>query len=629
MQRKLTVILSADVVGYSGMMERDEAGTLRRLMENRAQLFDPHVAVHGGRIFKLMGDGVLIEFSSATAAVTCAFEIQTAMAKAEPDLPEHERLRYRIGINLGDVIVEGDDIYGEGVNVATRLQALAEVGGIALSRNVAEQAAGKAPAEFDDIGPHMVKNIERPVHVFAVRMGAATALPPSAPSPSPGAARTTDTTRKPTVCVLPFANLSGDAEQEYFSDGISEDIIVDLGKVSALSVVSRNTAFSFKGKALGLNQIARQLRVSHLLEGSVRKSGLRVRINAQLIDGRNDEQVWGERWDRDLTDIFALQDEISEAIVAALKIKLLPEEKRAIEQRGTANAEAYEIYLMARKYRVMANLTDARKAEMVIRLAKRAIELDPKYARAWAMLAVAQRMLGYSGHSGDNGLEAAERALALDASLAEAHAAKIGVFVSRQDYAQARAALADALPLDPESYELNQEAARLAYLEHRWADAIRHWEIVARVAEDNFSSVGMLMSCYAALNDQAGLKSAAERTLTRAERAVAADPDNGSALSLGIGAMAHLGQTDRAREWAARAMLLDPDNLNMRYNIACAFILDLDDVDTGLDILEPAFAQFGRDRLAHAKADPDFERVRDHPRFQAMIAAAEARLGQG
>jgi adenylate cyclase len=248
LQRKLTAILSADVVGYSGMMEADEAGTLERLKANRARTFDPHVGIHGGRLFKLIGDGALVEFASVIAAVNCALAIQEATEKAATDA---RPIRYRIGINLGEVIVEGDDIYGEGVNVAARIQALAPIGGIAVSRVVRDQANGKGPFHFDDIGEHTVKNIEAPVHVFAVHAS----QQHEAPTPK------TEQSNQLSICVLPFANMSGDVEQEYFSDGITEDIITDLSKVSALRVTSRNTAFTFKGKHVDLPQVARQLKV--------------------------------------------------------------------------------------------------------------------------------------------------------------------------------------------------------------------------------------------------------------------------------------------------------------------------------------------------------------------------------
>jgi len=478
---------------------------------------------------------------------------------------------------------------------------------------------GKVAAEFEDLGLHTVKNIERPVHVFALR-------------PASGAVKRTaraESERRLYVCVLPFANMSGDAEQEYFSDGISEDIITDLAKVSAVAVVSRNTAFTFKGKHVDVKQVAAQLKVTHVLEGSVRKSGKRVRITAQLIVGKTDEHVWAERWDRDLDDIFALQDEISEAIVAALKVKLLPEEKKAIENRGTANAEAFRIFLMARNAYITGNMTDVRKAEMMERLCRRAIELDPEYGRAWAFLALAQRAQVYAGKDGDDGVAAAERALKLDPTLVEAHGARIGALISAHAYQEAQAAIDVALALDPDCYEVNKEAGRLALRQHRYADAIRYYENSSEAIEVDFSSTGMLMTCYQALGDKDGLRSASERTLARTEKLLAQDPNNGSALAMGIGALAALGQQDRAKEWTARAMIVDPDNSNMRYNIACAFILDLKDHETALDILELALAKFGKDRVAHAKTDPDLDAVRDHPRFKAMIAAAEARASQG
>ena len=480
MQRKLTAILSADVVGYSGMMEADEAGTLDRLKANRTRIFDPHVNIQGGRVFKLIGDGALAEFPSVIAAVNCALAIQEATAKAQGD--ETKSIRYRIGINLGEVIVEGDDIYGEGVNVAARIQALAPVGGVAVSRIVRDQVAGKMSCAFEDMGEHAVKNIAAPVHVFLVSTSSAASAPREHEQP-----------RKLSICVLPFANMSGDVEQEYFSDGISEDIITDLSKVSALSVVARNTAFTFKNKSVRIPQVARELGVSHVLEGSVRKAGGRVRITAQLIDGVAGDHVWAERYDRDLNDIFALQDEISEAIVAALKLKLLPEEKKAIEHRGTDNVEAYNLFLMARQYSVIASLGDARMAESIMRLCRKAIEIDPNYARAWALIAATQVNLRfYMGLQGDDGLEAAERAIALDPNLAEAHAAKAVVLTFSTQHDAALVEVDQALRLDPESYEANKAAARLYYTMRNHAAAIPHFEKAAAIMETDYWASGML-----------------------------------------------------------------------------------------------------------------------------------------
>ena len=612
MQRKLTAILSADVVGYSGLMAADEAGTLERLKTNRTRIFDPQVAIHGGRIFKLIGDGALAEFASVIAAVECALAIQAATEKAA----SASRIRYRIGINLGEVIVEGDDIYGEGVNTAARLQILAPIGGVALSRAVKDQIDGKLACAFDDMGEHAVKDHDRPVHAFAVRSG-----------PSAGEAPARPTATKLSVCVLPFSNMSGDTEQEYFSDGISEDIITDLSKVSALSVVARNTAFTYKGKSLKIPQVARELGVSHVLEGSVRKSGGRVRITAQLIDGAAGDHIWAERYDRNLDDIFALQDEISQAIVGALKLVLLPEEKKAIERRGTDNVEAYNLYLMARQNFATGNFGDIRRDETVIRLCSRATQIDPNYARAWALMALAQNSLRYQfGKVGEGGAAAAERALALDADLAEAHGIKATLLHASGRHAESRVELETALRLDPESHEVNRSAAYLAFRHRMVEDAIRFFEKAAALLETDFSSTAMLITCYTATGDRKNLIRAAEMTLARVEKVVALDRNNGAAIGLGVSALMVLGETERAKEWMERGLLIDPDNMNMRYNFACDLAAQMSDPDAALALLGPVLAKMSIDFLNHAKADPDFDSLRDDPRFQAMISAAELRL---
>jgi adenylate cyclase len=612
MQRKLTVILSADVVGYSGMMEADDAATLAALKSNRSTVFDPAVAAHGGRTVKLMGDGALVEFPSVVAAVECALAIQDATMRANAPRVADQPIRYRIGINLGEVIVEGDDLYGDGVNVAARLQALAPADGIAVSLTVRDQVAGKIPCRFEDLGEHTVKNIQRPVHVFVLHPSGQQGGPQRNPS-------------RLGICVLPFANISGDAEQEYFSDGITEDIITDLSKVSALWVAARNTSFTFKGKHVDARQTARQLDVSHLLEGSVRKAGGRVRITAQLIDGASGGHVWAERYDRDLNDIFALQDEISQAIVAALRLKLLPEEKKAIEQRGTTNAEAYNLYLMARQFSVTGNVGAARRSDAIIRLCRRATEIDPDYARAWALMAVAQIDLRFHlGGDRDNGLAAAERALALDANLAEAHAAR-GRVLKNVDPVEARREIETALHLDPESYEVNLAAAGWHYQMRRIEAAIACYEKAAAVMDADYLVAGMLSSCYKALGDMEGARRAARRALERTEKLVAQEPDNGSAMGFVVSALAVLGESERAMDWVRRALILDPDNLNMRYNMACALVTDLHEPETALILLEPAFERLERDAVTWMKADPDLDAIREHPRFQAMVAAAEAR----
>jgi adenylate cyclase len=429
------------------------------------------------------------------------------------------------------------------------------------------------------------------------------------------------------ICVLPFANMSGDQEQEYFSDGITEDIITDLSKVSALAVVGRNSAFMYKGKNVDLTKVAQELKVRHILEGSVRKAGGRVRITAQLVDGSSNDHVWAERYDRDLNDIFALQDEISEAIVKALKLKLLPEEKKAIEQRGTDNVEAYNLYLMARQTYITGNEGDARRAEAIIRLSRRATEIDPSYSRAWALMANGQMSLHFV-HGGrlNDGLASAERALALDANLAEAHAVKAKILARLGRHDEALAEIDVALRLDPESYEVNRAAAYLHFSQRRLDEAIRYYEKSMTLTETDLNSCAMLQSCYTAVGNSQAARRVAQITLSRCEKTLAQDPNNGTAMAYGATALATLGEAERTRDWMSRALLINPDNMNARYNFACALVTGLKDFDAALELLGPFFETVATGFVNHAKADPDLDPLRDDPRFKAMVAVAETRL---
>ncbi|HJP99585.1 MAG TPA: TIR domain-containing protein, partial [Rhodanobacteraceae bacterium] len=311
------------------------------------------------------------------------------------------------------------------------------------------------------------------------------------------------------ICVLPFVNMSGDPEQEYFSDGITEDILTDLSKISALSIISRNGSFLYKGKQVDIPQIARELKVTHVLEGSVRKAGGRVRISAQLIDGTANNHVWAERYDRDASDIFELQDEISHAIVKALKLRLLPEEKKAIERRGTDSVEAHDLYLMARQIYVTSQ-EDMRSAQAIIRLCTRATEIDPHYAQAWALMAMGYRSLRELGAQSSDGMEAAERALALDAGMAEAHAVKAYILLMKSDTDAAASEVAMALKLDSDSYEAIRAAGRLNYQLHHYEEAIRLYEKAVGLMEGDLNSAGMLISCYTVLGNRAGARRAGE-----------------------------------------------------------------------------------------------------------------------
>ena len=431
------------------------------------------------------------------------------------------------------------------------------------------------------------------------------------------------------VCVLPFINMSGDAEQEYFSDGISEDIITDLSKVSALSVVARNTAFTYKGRVIDVKEVVRDLGVTHVLEGSVRKAGGRVRINAQLIDGAAGDHVWADRYDRDLTDIFAIQDEISKAIVGALQLKLLPKEKKAIEHRGTSSVDAYNLYLMARQHWISGNDGDVRRDEVVARICRQATTIDPDYGKAWALMALARTELRFRhDHVDEDGLEAAERALQLDPTLAEAHCVKAR-YLADQDGRpdEAIRQIEIAIGLAPNSWEVNKEAARLLFRRGDIKGAVPYFEKASELVESDYHAPGMLQTCYGALGDRDAHQRAATMTLARVEKALAHDPTNGAALGLGAMSLAALGDAERAREWIQRALLIAPENLTMRYNLVCALTVQIRDHDGAIDLLETFIDKMNGMLVTHLQVDPDIDGLRDKPRFISLLATAKARLG--
>jgi adenylate cyclase len=449
----------------------------------------------------------------------------------------------------------------------------------------------------------------------------------------PGPARPGPPARRvggPSVCVLPFVNMSGEGEQDYFSDGISEDIITDLSKVSALTVTSRNSAFQFKGKNVDVRQIARTLGVSHVLEGSVRRAGNRVRITAQLIEGATDSHVWAERFDRDLTDIFALQDEISRAIVAALRLKLLPAEKSAIERRGTSNAEAYDLYLRARKIWVSGD-NGLEGLQEVERLCVRATALDQAYAEAWVIMAFALCQIRYRfGVGDDDGMAAAERALAINPDLADGHAVRARLLcLGQSDFAEAMAELDTALRLDPQSYEANNNAGYIYFRQERFAEAARFYEKACLLDESAFGPPAMLSSCYGAMGDEGGTRRAERMVLERAQKALAEDPNNGEAMGHGAGALAALGDTALLRDWVGRALRLAGASHSMRYNLICALCRNPETLGDAVALLEPYLRDVTRNGLVHLLMDPDVASIRERPDVAVMLKAAKARVGVG
>ncbi len=466
-QRRLAAILAADVVGYSRLMERDETGTLARLKSLRAELFDPTTKRFDGRIFKNTGDGALAEFASAVDAVQCAVDIQRVLAMRNAELPEQFRITLRIGISLGDVMVDGDDLFGNGVNVAARMEGLAETGGICISGNVHEHVGGALDVGYEDLGEQSVKNLDRPVRSYRVILESAaesrmarqreTSLPPP---------------DKPSIAVLPFENMSGDPEQEYFSDGMAEDLITDISKISGLFVVARNSSFAFKGQSVDVKVIAEQLRVKHILEGSVRKMGERLRINAQLIDAASGGHIWAERYDGDMAEIFEFQDNIREQIVSALQVSLTPTDKALTERKSTDSVEAYDLFLKGRANYYRYTPEDLLES---IRCFEEAIEIDSNFADAYGYLSYCHFYgwaLIWPGFEDtlDRANQLAERGVALDgtSAIALARLGWIQTFLRRYD--QAIANMEMAIDLAPNNADV---IATFAQVLNYWGDPER------------------------------------------------------------------------------------------------------------------------------------------------------------
>ncbi len=445
-QRKLAAIVSADVVGYSRLMGADETGTLATLRAHRRELIDPLIAEYGGRIVKTMGDGLLLEFPSVVGAVKCSIKIQRGMAERNAAVPEDRRIIFRVGINLGDIVVDGEDIHGDGVNVAARLQEASEPGGLALSGVAYESLGSLVDATFEDSGRQQLKNIARPVQIWRW-------------SPVEGVAPTAETvdvplplSDKPSIAVLPFDNMSGDPEQEYFSDGITEDIITALSKYREFTVIARNTTFTFKGSAVGVKQVASELGVRYVLEGSVRKSGNRVRVTTQLIDAATENHLWADRYDRELEDIFAVQDEITTSVVGAIEPRIYAVEFERSQRKAPHSLEAWECCMRALLLLERVTQEDFKAAD---KLLDQAIAIDPNYAQAYSFKAYLRAWMAAGGRSERiadelaEAMEHAEKALSLDADDHWAHYAAgfAHTMVRRAD--EAMAEMRVALSINP------------------------------------------------------------------------------------------------------------------------------------------------------------------------------------
>src|SRR5438093_3756548 len=448
-ERKLAAILSADVKGYSRLMGEDEVATIRTLTAYQ-EAMTTFIQQHRGRVVDASGDNLLAEFASVVDAVQCAVEIQRELKTKNADLPAPQRMEFRIGINVGDVIVEGERIYGDGVNIAARLEGLAAAGGICISGIVYDQVETKLALGYEYLGEQPVKNIAKPVQVYRVQMG-----PGASTSTVRGRGEVTSPLLalpdKPSIAVLPFVNMSGDPEQEYFSDGITEDLITDLSKLSGLFVISRNSVFLYKGKAVKPEQVSQELGVQYVLEGSVRKAGGRVRITAQLVDATTSYHLWADRYDRDLQDIFAVQDEVTRKIVAALQVKLTEGEQQRMGHTPTNNLEAYEYFLRGLEFHAHRTQEANGQARQMF---ERAIALDPNFAAAYAWLGRTYVLDWFHRWSQDpqvleRAVALAGQAIALNESLPGAYQTLGYIYMAKKQYDQAVVEAEKAVALDP------------------------------------------------------------------------------------------------------------------------------------------------------------------------------------
>ncbi|RWB25874.1 MULTISPECIES: adenylate/guanylate cyclase domain-containing protein [unclassified Mesorhizobium] len=446
MEQRLAAILAADMAGYSRLMEADESGTLARLRTHRIELVDPAIAKNKGRIIKTTGDGMLVEFQSVTDAVKCAVEIQQRMKRRNSDVPQERRIEFRIGINLGDIIFEDEDIFGDGVNIASRIEQLADVGGICVTAAVATQIADRLEIAMEDLGEKTLKNISRPVRLYRIGLD-------SPVLPEVEAKRSIS---KPSIVVLPFNNMSGDSEQEFFADGLTEDIITELSRHHELFVISRNSAFVYKNRAVNVREVAEKLEVQYLVEGSVRKIGDRVRVTVQLIDTTNDAHIWADKYDRKLDDIFAIQDEVTAAIAATLPGRVEAAQRDQLARAKPANMAAYECVLAAKVLHHRSTIADNERAQTLI---GRAVALDPDYAHAhaWRACILGQAWVHNWCEDRDgvwNDIMAAlDRALALDDNDADVHRILAAVNVNNNELTTARYHQERALALNP-NYDL-------------------------------------------------------------------------------------------------------------------------------------------------------------------------------
>lgn len=594
-----------DMVGYSALSNKDEPLAIE-MLETQSRIVEPIVAMHAGRIVRTMGDGLFIEFSSGMAACRAAIEIQDSIKSHNRFAEKGRGFLIRIGIHLGDVEMKGDDLLGDGVNVAARIEPLAEPGGICITDDVARQIRNKVAVDLVDMGMQRLKNIEEPVHVHRIALNNTTVE----------AAKQPDATHH-SIAVLPFANLSPEPDNEYFSDGLTDEILIALSKVRRLRVASRTSCFGLKGASKSMQEIGRALVVDYLLEGSVRRAGNKVRVTAQLIDVKADRPIWADRFDRDLEDIFAIQDEITDSIAKSLQIAISESERGAFGGAPTKNLEAYESFLRG----VALRWAGAHRTEIVA-LFKRAVRLDPLFARAHAALAIAciTRHSFYSAGDPSDikiAIQSAESAMSLDPNLPEAHVALAEIAVRQERFADADRHFEDAVRVDPRCVEAHYLWGHSCKLRLQHENAIRHFAEAAQIQPDLYAPLALSVDCYLQLGRQQEAVDTARIAVERCRRRLSLQPSEHRAWYLGANNLLILGERLEAFEWADKAYNIEPNDPAVCYNLACLYAV-AGEKERAVEFLDKSYKNGIRDP-SWTRIDPDLASIQDDPRVQEII----------
>jgi adenylate cyclase len=612
MDRTLVALWFADISGYSAHAAENESDALR-LVEILQSLSHQTVSQHRGRVVKFFGDAVRAEFPSAELAVRAAIGLSSGFR--DESAPTDRINNLRIGVHLADVAVGADgDLYGDGVNVAARIQETAEPGQVVISEDVWRQLRSRQDFDADDLGDRSLKG------VGSIRLYAVNVRQEATTTSSSGL---TSAIRRPSekqfirsLAVLPFADLSPERDQEYFGDGLAEEILNALTKISGLHVPARTSCFAFRGQNLDARELGRRLGVQSLLEGSIRKAGQRLRISVQLIDARNGFQIWTERFDRQLDDIFAVQEEIANSVVDCLGLSLTRREDRQLHKHATTNVEAYEFYLRGRKFFqkwTRENIVLARQ------MFERAVAIDPRFAAAWAGLATAHvHLFGCDSEPHlEKAREASARALVLDPESSEGHVAAGQGLSMEQRYSEAAAAFERATQLDPTSFDAHYYYARCCFKSGELGKALRLFQQAHRLRPEDYQSVYLqaLVLTQLRRRDEAAL--VYRRAVESTKKYIDLHPDEPRPYVLAACALARLGELERATKWTDRAISLAPDDDAILYNAACAFAI-MGEKERALDVLERALdaGLAGGDWIPH---DPDWEQLRDDPRFQTLM----------